>query len=110
MQPWVKPVKGICGYPHGVNQLTSRKMNLPSPPFLVISDRHQARRPLEAIAGAAFRGGCRWFSLREKDLPPEERRALLGALVALGHRFRAVVTAHEDVEAVVSADAGGVHL
>src|SRR6266849_7626782 len=85
-------------------------MNLPSPPLLVISDRLQARRPLEAIAEAAFRGGCRWFSLREKDLPPEERRALLGTLVALGHRFGAIVTAHEDVEAVVSADAGGVHL
>ena len=83
---------------------------LPVPPLLVISDRRQARGPLEQVAEAAFRGGCRWFSLREKDLPPEERRALLGALVALGHRFGAVVTAHEDVEAAVWADARGVHL
>jgi thiamine-phosphate pyrophosphorylase len=83
---------------------------LPVPALLVISDRRQARGPLEQVAEAAFRGGCRWFSLREKDLPPEERRALLGTLVALGHRFRAVVTAHEDVEAAVWAGAGGVHL
>ena len=52
-------------------------MNLPSPPLFVISDRSQARRPLIEIAGAAFRGGCRWFSLREKDLPAAERRATL---------------------------------
>ncbi|MGH7110480.1 MAG: thiamine phosphate synthase [Stellaceae bacterium] len=85
-------------------------MILPDPPLLVISDRFQARRPLAAIAEAAFLGGCRWFSLREKDLPAEERRALLAALVALGRRFGAVVTAHEDLEAVTATGAGGVHL
>ena len=62
-------------------------MSLPSPPLLVISDRSQAGRPLPEIAEAAFRGGCRWFSLREKDLPAAERRDLLHALVLLGHRF-----------------------
>jgi thiamine-phosphate pyrophosphorylase len=85
-------------------------MNLPDPPLLVISDRVQARRPLIEIAEAAFRGGCRWFSLREKDLPPPERCDLLRALVALGHPFGATVTAHEDIEAVVAAAADGVHL
>jgi thiamine-phosphate pyrophosphorylase len=83
---------------------------LPVPPLLVISDRHQARRPLEEVAEAVFAAGCRWFSLREKDLPPQERRALLGALVTLGRRFGAVVTAHEDIEAVAAAGADGVHL
>lgn len=85
-------------------------MPLPVPPLLVISDRRQARRPLEEVAEAAFAGGCRWFSLREKDLPPAERRALLAALVALGRRWGAVVTAHEDLEAVAAAGADGVHL
>jgi len=83
---------------------------LPVPPLLVISDRRQARQPLEQVAEAMFAGGCRWFSLREKDLPPEERCALLGALVALGHRFGAIVSAHEDIEAVAAAGADGVHL
>jgi thiamine-phosphate pyrophosphorylase len=85
-------------------------MILPNPPLLVISDRSQAQRPLEQIAEAAFAGGCRWFSLREKDLPAPERRDLLAALVALGHRFGATVTAHEDIAAVEAAGADGVHL
>ena len=73
-------------------------MNLPSPPLLVISDRGQATRPLPEIAEAAFRAGCRWFSLREKDLPAAERLDLLRALVRLGHRFGATIAAHEDIE------------
>ena len=85
-------------------------MSLPVPPLLVISDRHQARWPLEEVAKAVFAGGCRWFSLREKDLPPDKRRALLAALLAMGRRCGAVVTAHEDVEAVLAVHAGGVHL
>jgi thiamine-phosphate pyrophosphorylase len=82
---------------------------LPVPPLLVISDRRQARRPLEEVAEAVFAGGCRWFSLREKDLSSAERRALLGALVALGRRWGAIVTAHEDIEAVAAVGADGVH-
>jgi thiamine-phosphate pyrophosphorylase len=85
-------------------------MRLPDPPLLVISDRRQARRPLEDIAEAAFSGGCRWFSLREKDLPASERRIVLTALVALGRRFGATVMVHEDVEAAAIAGAAGVHL
>src|SRR6516165_271627 len=85
-------------------------MRLPVPPLLVISDRQQACRPLEEVAEAVFAGGCRWFSLREKDLPGQERRALLAALVLLGHRFGAVVTAHQDIEAVAAVGADGVHL
>jgi thiamine-phosphate pyrophosphorylase len=85
-------------------------VRLPVPPLLVISDRRQARRPLEELAEAAFAGGCRWFSLREKDLPPAERRALLGALMELGRRSGATVTVHEDIDAAVAAGADGVHL
>jgi thiamine-phosphate pyrophosphorylase len=85
-------------------------MNLPDPPLLVISDRSQARRALVEVAEAAFRGGCRWFSVREKDLPPSVRLDLLRALVLLGYRFGATVTAHEDIEAVVAVGADGVHL
>jgi thiamine-phosphate pyrophosphorylase len=85
-------------------------VRLPDPPLLAISDRRQARRPLLEVAAAAFAGGCRWFSLREKDLPAVERRALLGELVALGRRYGATVMAHDDVAAIVAAGAGGVHL
>jgi thiamine-phosphate pyrophosphorylase len=85
-------------------------VRLPVPPLLVISDRRQARLPLEELAEAAFAGGCRWFSLREKDLPPAERGALLGALVVLGRRWGATVTVHEDIDAAVISAAAGVHL
>ena len=85
-------------------------MRFPAPPLLVISDRHQTPRPLEEIAEAIFAGGCRWFSLREKDLPAAERRTLLSALVALGRRWEATVTVHEDVDAAVMSGAAGVHL
>jgi len=83
---------------------------LPEPPLLVISDRSQAKRPLIEIAAAAFEGGGRWFSLREKDLPAAERRALLAELVALGRRYGATIMAHEDIDAVEAVGAAGVHL
>ena len=83
---------------------------LPEPPLLVISDRSQAKRPIVEIAAAAFEGGCRWFSLREKELPAAERRALLAELVALGRRYDAAVMAHDDIDAVEAVGAAGVHL
>jgi thiamine-phosphate pyrophosphorylase len=85
-------------------------VRLPVPPLLVISDRRQARRPLAELAEAIFAGGCRWLSLREKDLPPAERHALLGALIVLGRRWEATVMVHEDVAAAVISGAAGVHL
>lgn len=85
-------------------------MRIPFPPLLVISDRSQARSPLIEVAAAAFAGGCRWFSLREKDLPAAERRALLAELVALARDCGAAVTVHDDIEATVATGAAGVHL
>jgi thiamine-phosphate pyrophosphorylase len=85
-------------------------MRLPAPALLVISDRSQARLPLIEVARAAFNGGCRWFSLREKDLPAAERRALLAELVALGEGYGATVTVHDDIDAAIATGAGGLHL
>jgi len=85
-------------------------VKLPAPPLLVITDRRQARWPLEELAEAIFAGGCRWLSLREKDLAAAERRTLLSALVTLGRRWKAIVTVHEDIDAAVMVGAGGVHL
>ena len=85
-------------------------VRLPVPPLLIISDSSQARRPLEEIGAAAFAGGCRWFSLREKDVLPAERRALLGRLVVLGRRCGATVGIHEDIDAAIHAGADSVHL
>ena len=35
---------------------------------MLITDRAQVRRPLADVLTAALAGGCRWVSLREKDL------------------------------------------
>jgi thiamine-phosphate pyrophosphorylase len=85
-------------------------VKLPDPPLLVISDRGRARRPLEEVAAASFAAGCRWFSLREKDLAPAERRLLLRRLVVLGAAYGAAVMVHADVAAAATCGAAGVHL
>ena len=59
---------------------------------------------------AAFLGGCRWFSLREKDLLAGERLALLRELIALGRDYGARVMVHEDLDAAIVCGAAGVHL
>jgi thiamine-phosphate pyrophosphorylase len=85
-------------------------VRLPAPPLFVITDRRQARRPLEQVAEALLAGGCRWLSLREKDLDAAIRVALLRRLVLLGRRHGASVMVHGDVEAALAAGAAGVHL
>jgi len=85
-------------------------MHLPDPPLLVISDRSQALRPIGQMAAAAFAGGCRWFSLREKDLDREERRALLENVMAWARPYNALVMIHDDIDAAIATGAGGVHL
>lgn len=81
---------------------------LPSPPLLLITDRSQARRSLEALAAAAFAGGCRWLSVREKDLEPGERLRLLDRLAAIGARAGARVGVHDDLAA--AATGAALHL
>jgi len=84
-------------------------MPLPDPPLLVISDRKQATRPLPEIAAASFAAGCRWLSLREKDLPPDDQRTLLAALKEVAAPFGATVMLHGDP--ALAREAGtGVHL
>jgi thiamine-phosphate pyrophosphorylase len=86
-------------------------MPLPDPPLLIISDRSQARRrPLEEVARAAFEGGCRWFSVRERDLPAAEHFLLLRLIGVIGARYGATVTVHGDVVPQPMTRAGGVHL
>jgi len=85
-------------------------MNLPRPPLLVITDRHQARRSLEEVAEAAFAGGCRWLSLREKDLEPGERLRLLRRLARIGAAWGATVGVHGDLAAAEAVPSVALHL
>jgi thiamine-phosphate pyrophosphorylase len=47
---------------------------------IVLTDRRQARRPLDQVVRAAVDGGARLVVLREKDLPDGERLALAARL------------------------------
>lgn len=85
-------------------------MRLPEPPLLIITDRRQARRPLEEVAEACLAGGCRWLSLREKDLPPADRLTLLRRLVEIGKRYGATVGVHDDIAAAFASRCGAIHL
>ncbi len=85
-------------------------MSLPQPPVLLITDRLQARVPLEEVAAAAFAAGCRWLLVRDKDLPEPKRVALARRLVALGRPLGAKVLLSADCGAVMAAGADGVHL
>ena len=71
-------------------------MRLPAPPLLLITDRQQARMPLEDILAASFAGGCRWASVREKDLPPGEQVALAQRLRVVARDWNAWLTLHGD--------------
>ncbi|MFG1410725.1 thiamine phosphate synthase [Xanthobacter sp. VTT E-85241] len=83
---------------------------LPQPPILLITDRTQARAPLPHVVAAALDGGCRWISVREKDLPEAEQIALARTLLTLAFPFGARVTLHGAMELAAEAGVDGVHL
>ena len=76
-------------------------MSLPDPPVLVITDRHQSRMPLPALAAAVFEGGGRWLLLRDKDLAQAERIALARLVIDIAAPFGATVLMSGDVEAAI---------
>jgi thiamine-phosphate pyrophosphorylase len=83
---------------------------LPDPPLLVITDRKQASTALVSIVTAVLNAGCRWISVREKDLPAAEQVALTRELLAIARDFRAVLTLHGNAALAKSSGADGVHL
>jgi thiamine-phosphate pyrophosphorylase len=85
-------------------------VTLPDPPFLLITDRHHARGDILDVAELALLAGCRWLSLREKDLPQAEQGALLRELVSRAQWRGASVTLHGDPSLAREAGAQGVHL
>ena len=83
---------------------------LPTPPLLVISDRHLARVPLPDLATAAFKAGLRWFMVREKDLDDEALDALVGDIVARARPFEAMVSVNGNPTVAARHGAAGIHL
>jgi thiamine-phosphate pyrophosphorylase len=85
-------------------------VRLPAPPLLLITDRKQARAPLADVVKAALSAGCRWVSLREKDLSKAEQIALAAELLPVARRSGARLTLHGDPALAKSAGLDGLHL
>jgi thiamine-phosphate pyrophosphorylase len=85
-------------------------LRVPDPRLLIVTDRRQARRPLPDVVAAAIKGGCRWISIREKDLPADEQVLLARSLIPLAHAQGARLTLHGDAALAVAAGVDGVHL
>lgn len=76
--------------------------------MLLITDRAMARLSLERAVERACAGGCRWVMVREKDLDPEERFALVEKIVAIAEPYGARILVNSDLKAAEIAH--GVHL
>ena len=85
-------------------------MTLPDPPLLLVTDRRQARLPLADVVAAALAAGCRWVSLREKDLSEDDQMALAGTLLRLTRRHGARLSLHGEAELAKACGVDGVHL
>jgi len=85
-------------------------MNLPDPPLLLVTDRRQARLPLADVVRAALTAGCRWVSVREKDLSDDDQIALALTLLPIARRHHAYLTLHGDAALAKACGADGVHL
>jgi thiamine-phosphate pyrophosphorylase len=85
-------------------------VTLPDPPLLLVTDRRQAQRPLADVVQAALATGCRWISLREKDLPAPDQLVLAKSLLPIARQFGARLTVHGDAETARACNADGVHL
>ncbi len=82
---------------------------LPSP-LLVVTDRHQARRPLEDIIHDAVKSGARWVWLRDRDMERVERRRLALRLMEIVGRAGGVLSIGDDTELAAEIGAHAAHL
>jgi thiamine-phosphate pyrophosphorylase len=80
------------------------------PLLLLITDRRQSRWPLVQVVADAIAAGCRWISVREKDLSEDDQVAVVRALLPIAWRHGARVSLHGDATLARAANADGVHL
>jgi thiamine-phosphate pyrophosphorylase len=85
-------------------------VRLPDPPLLVVTDRHQARLPLTDVVRAALAAGCRWISIREKDLSADHQCDLAMTLLPIARQHGARLTLHGEAALAKSCGVDGVHL
>jgi thiamine-phosphate pyrophosphorylase len=85
-------------------------VRLPAPPLLLVTNRRQARLPLTEIIERACEAGCRWISLRERDLSEKEQLAMFESLRETIQKHCVRATIHGSADFAKSAAAAGVHL
>src|SRR5262245_3237708 len=78
--------------------------------LLVVTDRHQAARPLDQVVADAVEGGARWIWLRDNDLAADERRRMAEDLRAITRRWGTWLSIGRDIELAAAIKADGVHL
>lgn len=74
--------------------------------LLVVTDRHQAPKPLPELIEELLASGVRWIWLRDKDLTSAERRVLAHDLAMRVARHGATLTVGADVALAAEFDAG----
>lgn len=79
-------------------------------PLLVVTDRHQARAPLQQAVAEICAAGGRWVWFRDRDLDPGERRHIAESLSSVVRSCGAVLSIGGDVELAAEVEADGVHL
>ena len=84
------------------------RSRLPDPPLLLVTDRQQARKAVEAVVAEALDAGCRWVMLREKDLSAGDQAVLARQLHGLCRTKGATLLVNGSAEA--AAIAGGAHM
>lgn len=88
----------------------SAPMPIPRPPLLLVTDRRQASGPLVEVVTAALGAGCRWVSVREKDLPPGEQVSLARKLAPVVRESGARLSLHGEAALAREAGLAAVHL
>ncbi len=79
-------------------------------PHTLITDRRQVRWPLVELVAQVIGAGCRWISVREKDLSEDDQVALVRVLLPIARRDGARVSLHGDSALAKASNADGVHL
>lgn len=83
---------------------------IPKPPLLVITDSELAGERLLAIVEECLAAGCRWFMVREKNMPLESVKKLTISIVKLTEKYSATVVVNSYPELVHQTGAAGAHL
>lgn len=84
-------------------------MRIPSP-LLVVTDRHQARRPLEQVVAEAVSAGAQWIWFRDRDLEAAERRRLAFQLSEIVQSAGGQLSIGGDIGLAADTGANAVHV